>query len=194
MHGILWTDEETEKIRKHWKYGFIRVDEKNGFVNNKTVNYITKYIKKTDFEHREYKSKVLCSAGIGSGYLKSTNAGLNKYKERVGQTREYYKTESGHKIGLNQYWRNRIYNDEEREKLWIEKLNKQIRYVDGQEIDISKGEEQYYKALENARAKSNKLGYGNGTTDWNRKKYEQERRILLIQKRMERAEKRAFTE
>ena len=27
------------------------------------------------------------------------------------------------------YWRNKIYNDEEREKLWLYKLNKQERYI-----------------------------------------------------------------
>ena len=39
------------------------------------------------------------------------------------------------------YYRNKIYSEEEREKLWIQKLNSNTRYILGEKIDISKGEE-----------------------------------------------------
>lgn len=182
MHGIVWTNEGIKEIEKHWKYGFIWIDEKRGWVNEQTVNYVTKYIKKTDFKHKEYKSKVLTSAGIGANYTESNNAKLNKYKEGE-ETKEAYITRTGHKMGLNTYWRNKIYTEEEREKLWLEKLDKEIRFVNGKEIDISKGEEEYYKVLEKAREESKKLGYGDDTKNWQRKAYEEERRIMMMQKR-----------
>ena len=108
------TKESVETIRERWKYGFIKVDEKNGFVNEKTVNYITKYIGKMDFIHKEYKPKVLTSAGIGKGYLEREDSKRNKYEK--DKTREYYQTRDGSKIIMPVYWRNKIYTDEEKER------------------------------------------------------------------------------
>lgn len=75
------------------------------------------------------------------------------------------------------YYRNKLYTDEEREKLWLNKLDKQIRYVDKKPIDISKGYETYYEALKVAREKNKRLGYGTDET-WKTKKYEEEIRKL----------------
>jgi hypothetical protein len=58
--------------------------------------------------------------------------------------------------------------------------------VDGVEVDISKGEEEYYKLLEVKRAKSKRLGYGDDADNWELKRYENERRNL---KKIERFEK-----
>lgn len=62
-------------------------------------------------------------------------------------------------------------------------LDKEERWVLGQRIDISESEEEYYRQLSRARMKNKRLGYGDNQTDWDRKKYEHERRIL---KHMER--------
>ena len=59
-------------------------------VNEKRVNYITKYINKVDLDHKEYNSKVLCSKGIGKGYIERVDAVNNKYIK--GKTKEYYTT------------------------------------------------------------------------------------------------------
>ena len=37
--------------------------------------------------------------------------------------------ETGHKIAIPMYWRNKLYTDEEKEKLWIHKLDQETRYV-----------------------------------------------------------------
>ena len=47
-----------------------------------------------------------------------------KYKEN-GQTKETYINSQGFKMALPVYYRNKIYTEEEREKLWIEKLDKE---------------------------------------------------------------------
>ena len=75
----------------------------------------------------------------------------------------------------------------EKEELWLEKLDKKVRWVDGVRVDISEGEEEYYKLLEVKRAKNKRLGYGDDTENWERKKYENERRNL---KKMERYERK----
>ena len=76
LHGIIWTNETTETIKKIWKYGFIWVGDKNngGYVNEKTINYIVKYVNKTDEKHKEYNSRIYTSAGIGKNYTNRTDA------------------------------------------------------------------------------------------------------------------------
>lgn len=188
LHGIIWTDD-VEKVTKHWGYGFTWTGEtdyrgiKKNYVTEQTVNYITKYITKVDFDHKYFKSKILTSAGIGKGYLDRQDWIKNKYNPN-GETREYYKNREGYKLKLPIYWRNKIYSEWEREQLWLEKLNKNIRYVDKEEIDISNGEENYWKAIETARIKNARLGFETRTIDWNRKRYEEDRRKLLQQERI----------
>jgi hypothetical protein len=81
-------------------------------------------------------------------------------------------------MGLPIYWRNHIYNEKEREKLWIEKLDKNERWVMGQKIDISETDQEYYKAMYSARIKNQRLGYGNNESNWEQKEYENNRRNL----------------
>ena len=144
LHGIIYVDDLNE-VEKIWKYGYIwkgkKVNEKLvNYVNEKTVNYIIKYCTKIDEKHKTYKPKILCTKGIGRKYKNSYNAKkLNKFKEE--KTKTIYKTETGSEIGLPIYWRNHIYTEEEREKLWIHKLNENIRYIGGEKIaaDNEKG-------------------------------------------------------
>jgi len=185
LHGIVWTNESFAKIREKWEYGWIwprpETTQKN-YVNAQTVNYIVKYITKLDTDHKYYKSQILTSAGIGGNYTKQYNSRLNKYQG--DKTKETYLTRTGHEIGMPIYWRNKIYNEEEREKLWLQKLDKQERWIMGEKIDISQGEEGYWRSLEHYRKKNKKLGYGDGEKDWNREQYEIARRQILMAKRL----------
>ena len=95
---------------------------KKNYVNAKTVNYSIKYILKQDADHKEYRAKILTSPGIGSNYTETYNAKTNEYKPD-GKTIETYRTKSGHQISMPIYWRNKIYSEEERELLWIQKLD-----------------------------------------------------------------------
>lgn len=187
LHGILWTNESYATIREIWKYGYIypRPDqERKTWVNNVTISYMTKYVSKMDMQHKTYKSKILTSNGIGGNYTeRETNIRRNKYNGE--NTEETYRTETGHRMKLPIYWRNKIYSEEEREQLWIMKLDKEERWVNGVRIDISKGEEKYFKVLELARKANAELGYGNNQKDWNRQEYEHQRREIIIRKRIE---------
>lgn len=179
LHGLLWTNEIKE-IEKKWQYGYIWTGE---YVNEKTINYITKYINKTDQLHKEYNSITLTSAGIGNNYINRHDSTLNKYQKE--KTKETYTTRQGIKINLPIYYRNKIYTEEEREKLWLEKLDKQIRWINGKKIDISKGDEEYYKILYEERKLNKRLGYGSNEINWERKRYEREKSKLNHKKRIQ---------
>lgn len=184
MHGIIWTDKPAEEITKIWKYGFTWIGDKNsgGYVNEQTINYVVKYVNKTDQLHKEYNSKILTSPGIGKKYIDRNDSKNNKYKGE--ETKETYTTRNGLNIAMPIYYRNKIYNEEEREKLWLNKLDQNIRYVCGEKIDISKNEDNYYKLLEWYRKKNKQLGYGDDQKNWDRKRYENKRRNLKTMQRI----------
>lgn len=179
MHGIVWTDK-VKDIGDIWKYGKIWIGD---YVNARTINYIVKYVNKVDQSHKEYNSKIFTSQGIGKEYINRRDSQRNKYKK--GETTETYKTRKGLELNLPVYYRNKIYNEDERESLWLEKLDKEERYVCGVKVDISQGEEEYYKLLEMMRQKNKRLGYGNDEKNWELKKYENERRNLKKKERIE---------
>lgn len=182
LHGILFTDKPLTEIEQIWQYGHVWKGKliKNKIVNyvsQKTVNYITKYITKQDEKHPYYKAIVLTSPGIGNAYTTKFNATRNQFKDRNTDTT--YRTTSGHRISLPIYWRNKIYTDQQREKLWLNQLDNQIRYILGTPIDIRKGYNTYYRVLKCAQKQNNKLGYGNGEKTWDQLQYEIARREML---------------
>ena len=145
LHGIVFTDKP-EEIEKIWQYGYVFIGD---YVNESTISYIVKYINKIDVKNKGYQPKVLTSAGIGKNYLNRHDSSLNKYNGK--ETKEFYRTNSGTKLNLPIYYRNKLYTDEEKEKLWVQKLNEQKRYVCGELIDISKNEDDYYGVLQHYR-------------------------------------------
>ena len=146
LHGIVWCDDINE-VEKHWKYGIVwkgretHSGKLDNYVNERTVNYIVKYLTKVDEKHISYKSIVLTSPGIGRSYIENPNSELNKYNGK--QTSETYRTVTGHKIALPIYWRNKIYTEKEREELWIQKLDKEERWVCGEKVSVKDGDKNY---------------------------------------------------
>lgn len=185
IHGIIFSEYTKEEIGKYWKYGRIDIkDETNGgFVNERTINYIVKYTTKIDTKHKEYKPIILCSPGIGKKYTESYNSKLNKYKKN--ETNENYTLKDGRKINLPIYYRNKIYTEEEREKLWLEKLDKEERWIMGEKIS-TKNENEIIKLLKWYQDKNIRLGYGSNKINWERKRYENELRNI---KKLERDRK-----
>lgn len=190
LHGFIWTDKELSEIKNIWKWGYVWIGEKNittgkvkNYVNEQTVNYCMKYVSKVDFQHKYYMQKILCSAGIGAGYMNRIDVERNKY--RGEDTREYYTTRTGHQMSLPIYWRNKIYSEDERESLWIHKLDKEIRYVCGEKVELKKvGIETYYKLLKWHRRRAEQLGYRGDTRNWEEEVYENKRRNLMIKNRV----------
>lgn len=186
LHGIIWTDKSFDDIRERWEYGFIwpryERDYKINYVSERTVNYIIKYVRKVDKQHKYYKPRVLTSEGIGANYTKTMNAAYNKYKGK--DTKETYTTNTGHEINLPIYWRNKIYTEEEREKLWLQRLDTNDRYIGGIKIDISKGMDEYFKLLQHFQELNTELGYGTDRIDWKRYVYELEHRATRQEARL----------
>lgn len=193
LHGIIWTTE-ANLIDEKWQYGIVwrgkRKTRKEGnrvieyfenYVNERTANYITKYIMKPDMLHPQYKSIVLCSPGIGRRYTESYNFTRHKFKGK--KTKRSYVTSNGYEIGMPTYYRYKAWNDEEREALWLMMLDRKKRYVNGKEICIKEGEEMYELALKHAQKQNNEWNFGS-PKHWNSKDYENQRRNLRTEIRI----------
>ena len=88
-----------EKIKQKWKSETVFVDKETGeIISSCLIQNGTYVIIKT---HKTYRK----------------DENTNKYNKEEG-TNETYKTKSGLKLALPIYYRNYIYNEEEREKLW----------------------------------------------------------------------------
>lgn len=186
LHGIVWTNEKFETISKIWQYGYMYPSEernkRENYVNGRTISYIVKYVNKVDEKHKTYKSIILTSPGIGNNYTKTWDSKSNKYNGV--NTIETYRTESGHKISMPIYWRNNIYSEEERENLWLNRMDKQEMWVMGEKVDVSKGYETYDKLQKYYRYINTSMGYGNNEKNEERMIYERERRNLMIKERL----------
>ena len=175
LHGIIFTTESNETIIERWRYGNVWIGQ---YVNEKTINYIIKYISKIDIDHKEYKAKILCSSGIGKGYMERYDSKTNMFKGE--ETKEYYTTKTGHKLNLPVYYRNKLYNEDQREKLWLNKLDKEERWVMGERIDVSESEEEYNNAVEYYRQVNKRLGYGDDRVNWDEKMYKNNKKRLKL--------------
>ncbi len=170
IHGIVWTDESKEEITEKWGYGHTFI---GSYLDERTARYCVKYLHKVDKRHKNYQSIILTSPGIGKAYLSS-----KKISEHRNKKRDYYLTDSGHKLKLPIYYRNYIFSEEEREEMWIENIEKKVRYVLGEKIDVSKNDEVYMKKLKGAQKWNEKIGYGTDKKDWEKIKYENELRAM----------------
>ena len=164
IHGILWGIGLESLIRETWKYGFIFIGQ---YVTEKTINYITKYMYKKDEKHPTFTGKVLCSAGIGKQYIERSDAKKNKYKGE--DTKETYRCRNGAKINLPIYYRNKIYTEEERELLWIQKLDKGEVYVMGEKININ-DELLYKETLKYYQQRCQQI-HGDNPEEWEEQRY-----------------------
>lgn len=165
LHGLIWEDANGELTKALWQYGFVFIGQ---YVNEKTTNYITKYITKLDEKHKDFTPIILCSSGIGKGYLNRSDSELNRYREK--KTIETYRLRNGTKINLPIYYRNKIYTEEEREKLFLEKIEKGKVWICGIECDIN-DEETYFKILQEQQLEKQRL-HGDDPIEWDIAKYE----------------------
>ena len=165
MHGLIFENRTIEEIQTKWEYGFVHF---GNYVDNSTINYIVKYVTKIDKDHKGFEPVVLCSPAIGKEYTKKVNFKKNMYNGEM--TKEYYTDESGHRIALPIYYRNKAYTEEERELLWIEKLNKKTRFVAGIEVKVD-DYDRINKILEHRQKENKKLGYGDDSGEWKKVNY-----------------------
>lgn len=182
LHGIIWSDDAS-KLAEIWQYGFVWDGYLKGktYVNAKTVNYIVKYLTKVDTKHMAYKPVTLTSPGIGKDYINTRNAFNNKFNG--SNTSETYQNEQGYKIALPKYWRNKIYTEEEREKLWIQLLDKNERFICGEKVKADNLEE-YNDLLKFHRRRTQQLGYPPPEYIMSKTEYETHQRNIIHQTRI----------
>nr|WAE43739.1 MAG: replication initiator protein [Microviridae sp.] len=171
IHGLVWTNQDFETIRKIWNYGFVyprNYQVKDNYVNIVTINYIIKYVTKLDIKHKYYKPIILTSAGIGN------NAKISEYEK----SEDKYKNKAGYEMQIPMYYRNKIYTETEREQLWLKKLDKEERYINGRKVNAN-DIELITKLLKQGQAESELKGYRGDKYNWQEKKYENEQRELL---------------
>ncbi len=174
LHGILFGFTEQE-IRKWERNGFVYIGE---YVNEKTINYISKYMLKEDNLHPDFNQNIFASPGIGASYVNEYRVEQH-HRIKNGQMDDKYILRSGAKITLPKYLRNKIYTDEEREQMCIEKLNEGYVYIKGEKIEDTNEELiynvlQYYQRREqqlHSIAIKNALCYKKNNKLLRRKKY-----------------------
>jgi hypothetical protein len=171
IHGIIWTNEEFENVRNIWQYGYVypRPHElKKNRVNNQSISYIIKYVTKKDVIHKYYRPIILTSNGIGDNYI------ADSYQKE----NDKYKTNKGYELTLPIYYRNKMYTEEERENLWIEKLDKGIRYINGFKVNANEIEK-IETLLKQAQQVNETKGYKGTNIKWDEREYENKQRELL---------------
>ena len=109
LHGIFFGNQAAELVIEKWKYGYVFI---GNYVNEKTINYISKYMLKDDLNNREFTGKVLTSAGMGKQYFERGDWKFNKYNGE--NTREYYVFKNGTRAMMPRYYKDKIYSEEEK--------------------------------------------------------------------------------
>ena len=86
--------------------------------------------------------------------MERADAQNHKYKK--GETNERYRTRTGIKLNLPIYYRNKLFTEDERELIFLDKIEKGIIYVMGQ--PVHRDDEKYYlQLLEEGRKTEQRL-------------------------------------
>lgn len=182
LHGIFFGQKSAELIKKHWKYGFSFIGQ---YCNSRSINYMTKYMLKVDIKHPEFKQIVLASPGIGAGYMDRLDYLWQKqnYKNINVAT---YTFRNGTKMAMPKYYRDKIFTDKEREKMWINNLNRGLLWIFGEKVKADD-----WKTIDNLREYWQRYGrevMGDNPTAWNamkeRRKEEKQRRAIAEAKKL----------
>lgn len=152
LHGIIWLNINQKDLEKLWGYGFVYIGE---YVSPASINYITNYSLKLNNEHAYYKPKVCATPGLGKNYLTPEILKLKKFNGK--QTQDYYTLPTGQKITMPKYYRNKIYTDEEREQLYLLKMEEPETVVCGIKVDKN-DVEKINKLRENAQKQEDRWG------------------------------------
>lgn len=182
LHGIFFGQKSAELIRKHWKYGFVFIGD---YCNTRSVNYMSKYMLKVDIKHPTFKQIVLASAGIGAGYFDRLAYLWQKqnYKNINVAT---YTFRNGTKMAMPKYYKNKIFTEKEREKMWINNLNRGLLWIYGEKVKADD-----WKTIDNLREYWQEYGrnvMGDDPIAWNamkeRRKEEKQRRAIAEAKKL----------
>lgn len=185
LHGIIFSNFEItqQTLADFWKYGNVDVGD---YCNLQTINYIVKYVHKIDNDHKGFYGEIFCSAGIGRNYIDRTiTKQIHRYRE--GKTIEYYRMPNGGKVALPIYYRNHLFTEDQREELWVKRIEEKKRYVLGTEIEninTHEGEQRYLRVLKKAQEKNRDAGFGDDSKQWKKKAYNITLRMLNMREKV----------
>lgn len=196
MHGLIWQDERyqledklLEEVEKTWQYGYVgkgKYEPMTGtytnYVNARTAAYFTKYVNKIDELHKEYRQIILTSPGIGKNFLESEKAKDNEY--RGEKTNQMYNVDHGGVLPMPEYFRRKMYTDDQREKLTSNMLDSNILYIAGKEVRADIGDAKLNMIYKEEQKKNALLGYGDGRPNYNRRLIENAKRRSIQKKRL----------
>lgn len=129
IHGIIFESEEkfgnikwvnsakrkagriSDELNRLWKYGNCVIGHTE--LNKKICHYVTKYITKEDTEHKGFKGKIFASKGIGKAYMTEARKKMHEWK-MIDETIDYYVTDTGKKISLPKYYKERLYTGKQK--------------------------------------------------------------------------------
>ena len=190
LHGIIFSNEKisTEELQKIWMYGNIWIGE---YCNLKTINYIVKYVTKIDTDHKGFNGQIFASPGLGKTWYDKQDKQRYKYKQN--KTIDYYRLETGNKIKLPKYYKNKLYTEEERELIWRDFMNTEKISISGTTYDRNVSNKSLENISSKAKEKNMQLGYGNYDKEWRKKEYNITRQMLIhatADYRKEKADKR----
>ena len=77
---------------------------------------------------------------------------------------------NGGRLNLPIYYRNKIFTEKEREKLFLDKIEKGIVYILGIKIDLKTEEKRYNGVLISERERCERL-YHDNPKEWDKRKY-----------------------
>lgn len=194
MHGIIFFNDpqEFEKIEKkkdgwmckwkYWRYGHIFV---GNYVNQRSVNYMVKYMNKIDTDHKTFVGQILASPGIGRAWIEkqelSGTALTYKYKPKA--TKDYYRLSNGTKIKLPKYYTNKFLNDEEREKKWQEFMDTGKITIAGNTYTEETPLITIENIIEKAQEVNKSLDFGDASKEWRKVPWNITKRMLQDQER-----------
>lgn len=183
LHGLIFSNEPLEFIPdetehfykwKYWKYGLMFVGD---YCTLKTINYIVKYINKIDTDHKGFVGQILASPGIGKNWLERYKTIQYHYKPK--ESKDYYLLPNGSKVKLPTYYKNKLYNEEERELIWRDFMDMKVESVNGINYQQKYTPPTVMGNIIDKAQEQNKLfGYGDDSKGWRKKPYNVTRRML----------------
>lgn len=189
MHGIIFSNEPLEyKIEevknngflarwKYWKYGLIHIGT---YCNERTINYIVKYVTKIDNDHKGFIGQIFTSPGMGKNFL--DNLYTNIYKYRKNASIDYYRLNNGSKVKLPTYYKNKLYNENERELIWRDYMDTGDTTIKGVIYKKNITNHELENITTKAKEINSKNGYGSDSKEWRKREYNITARMILHQK------------
>lgn len=181
LHGIIWSDTEIGKeyLEYYWHYGEIWCGE---YCNQQTINYIVKYITKIDTDHKGFYGQIFASPGIGRRWV-DRHQNDPTYTYRPGKSRTDYVLKNGQKVKMPTYFKNKIYNEDEREKIWRDFMDKEKISIMGIEHTLDIGHKTLTNIINKAQEVNYEQEYGDDSPEWKKTPTNITERMLMSEKK-----------